>query len=249
MRTCLLAAVSLAAAAQAAVAQPPGKWPPDSLVNVQVFSSGTPVRQVVATMRGFSIGLDVRCTFCHVGDGETPLAQVDFASDDKRNKLVARQMMRMVREINRRLDTIPEPGTPAIEVTCGTCHRGVTRPVPLETIIAETAIEAGADSAIRAYLTLRERYYGRDAYDFGVGSLNSAAVRVARAGKPDDARAILHVNDDHFAGGTSVPITRGNIALMLGDTTAAAAAYREALQRDSTNDEARQRLRIIGRDP
>lgn len=239
--------VFLVGSALPAAAQPAGKFPPDSLVNVHVFPRETPVREVVGTMRGFAFGLGVRCTFCHVGQEGEPLAQTDFASDDKRNKLVARQMMRMVQEINRRLDTIPQPGEPRIQVTCETCHRGVSRPVPLETIISEDAIKAGADSAIRAYLSLRERYYGHDAYDFGEGTLNDAAVRVARAGKPDDAFALLRTNQQQFPEGTSMDITRGNIELMRGDTAAAEAAYRQVLERDPENAEARFRLRAIGR--
>jgi len=35
---------------------------------------------------------------------------------------------------------------------------------PLATIVTETATAAGADSAIRMYRALRDRYYGRDAY-------------------------------------------------------------------------------------
>lgn len=42
---------------------------------------------------------------------------------------------------------------------------------------------------------------------------------------------------------------RGNIKLMKGDTTAAEAAFREALRRDPANGEARGRLRAIGRQP
>jgi hypothetical protein len=36
---------------------------------------------------------------------------------------------------------------------------------------------------------------------------------------------------------------------MRGDTTGAAAAFREAIRRDSTNNGARGRLRAIGRQP
>lgn len=248
MRVHRVAALALCLSSNA-FAQAPGKWPPDSLINTQVISRDTPVMRVVGTMRDFSFGLGVRCTFCHVGTEEMPLAQVDFASDEKRNKLVARQMMRMVQEVNRRLDTIPQPGTPEIAVTCATCHRGVSRPVPLASLVADVALSAGADSAIRAYLALREEHFGRDAYDFGEGSLNSAALRVARAGKPDEALALLRVNQERFPQGTAVHITRGNVLLLRGDTTAAAESYREALRLDPQNGEARQRLRGLGREP
>jgi hypothetical protein len=42
-------------------------------------------------------------------------------------------------------------------------------------------------------------------------------------------------------------VFRGNIELMRADTNAAATAFREAVRRDSTNAEARGRLRAIGR--
>jgi hypothetical protein len=155
-------------------AQPVGKWPPDSLVNVQVIPKTTPVMQVVGQMRNITGALGVRCQFCHVGEGNA-LERFDFASDEKRTKLVARQMMRMVGEINRRLDTIPQRGSPAIPVTCNTCHRGLSRPIALATVVADAAIAVNADSAARLYRALRERYFGRDAYDFSEFSLNSAA--------------------------------------------------------------------------
>lgn len=248
MRASILVA-ALAALATHTEGQAPGKWPPDSLVNTQVIPHGTPVTQVIGTMRNFSSDLGVRCTYCHVGEERTPLAQVDFASDEKRSKLVARQMMLMVQEVNRRLDTIPQPGTPEIAVTCATCHRGVSRPVPLATMISEIAISTGSDSAIRSYHALREEYHGRDAYDFGEISLNTAAFRAARAGKFEEALALLRVNEEQFPSSTSLHISRGNIYLMRGDTTAAAESFREALRRDSTNGEARGRLRTIGREP
>ena len=111
--------------------------------------------------------LGVRCHTCHEGEEGTPLEKTDFASDKKRMKLVARQMMRMVEEINHRLDTIPERPDSAVQVACRTCHRGVSRPAPLYQVLAEAASAGGADSSIRAYQALRQKYYGRDAYDFG----------------------------------------------------------------------------------
>ncbi len=230
-------------------AQPPGRWPPDSLVNTQVIPRTTPVIEVVGAMRNIAGGLGVRCQFCHIGEEGMPLERFDFASDEKRTKLVARQMMRMVQEINRRLDTLPNRTTPGITVTCATCHRGVSRPVPLATVIADAALTAGADSAISAYRALRTRYYGRDAYDFGESSLNIAAFQVARASRFEEAFALLRLNEELFPTSSAMYVFRGNINLRRGDTTAAAAAFREAVRRDPSNAEARGRLRDIGRSP
>lgn len=232
-----------------AAAQAPGRFPPDSLVNVKVIPDTTPVIQVVGMMRNFSFALGVRCQFCHVGEEGMPLAQFDFAKDEKRTKLVARQMMRMVEEINHRLDTIPSRPTPKVEVTCRTCHHGVSRPMTLASVVIEASLAAGADSGIRAYRALRERYYGRDAYDFGEGSLNMAAFRLGRETRFEDAFKILALNEELFPSSSGMSVFRGNILLMKGDTAGAGSAYREAVKRDSTNGEALGRLRDIGLKP
>ena len=237
------------AATSLASAQPPGKFPPDSLVNTKVIPRSTPVIEVIGTMRNFTSALGVRCQFCHVGREGQPLAEFDFPSDQKRNKLVARQMMRMVAEINGRLDTIPERSQSPVTVTCITCHRGVNRPVPLYTLVQDAAVAVSADSAIRAYKALRAKYFGRDAYDFSEPSLSIAAFRTARAGKPDEALTLLRYNEELFPNSSAMSVFKGNIQLMKGDTTAAEAAFREALRRDSTNAEARGRLQAIRRKP
>ncbi len=225
------------------------KFPPDSLINTKVIPKSTPVMQVVGQMRDFAGGLGVRCQFCHVGEEGKPLDQFDFPKDDKRTKLVARQMMRMVQEINHRLDTLPERPSPSVEVTCRTCHRGVSRPVPLSALIQEAAMSGGADSAVGTYRRLREQYLGRDAYDFGEGSLNAAALRLGREHRPAEALALLTLNEEFYPGSSGMYIVRGNVLLLGGDTTGAATAYREALRRDPKNGEARGRLREIGQTP
>jgi predicted negative regulator of RcsB-dependent stress response len=80
-------------------------------------------------------------------------------------------------------------------------------------------------------------------------SLSIAAFRLGRAKKFDEAFAILLLNEELFPGSSGMAVFRGNISLMKGDTAAAEAGYREAIRRDSTNAEARGRLRDIGRAP
>jgi hypothetical protein len=191
----------------------------------------------------------VRCQYCHVGEEGQPLTQFNFMSDEKRTKVVARQMMLMVQEINRRLDSLPAGLGARLQVTCNTCHRGTSRPVPLSALIADAATTAGADSAVRAYRALRERYYGRDAYDFGEGSLNIAAFRLGTAKKYDEAFALLHLNEELYPNSSGMYVFRGNINLMKADTSAAETAFREALRRDPANQEAKGRLQTIGKQP
>jgi hypothetical protein len=243
----------LAAAAPSALqGQAPGKFPPDSLVNVKVIARNTPVQDVVGIMRNLTIELGVRCQFCHVGEEGMPLARFDFASDQKRTKQVARQMMLMVQEINRRVDTIPHehlPGVSPVKVTCETCHRGVSRPAPLYQLMVDAGQAGGLDSATRLYRTLRERYYGRAAYDFAEPSLNIAAFRLGRAQRYDEGLGLLRLNEEQYPKSSGLAVFRGNILLMRADTNGAAEAFREAIRRDSTNLEARGRLRTIGRTP
>jgi Photosynthetic reaction centre cytochrome C subunit len=244
-----LAVAAFVVAPSPSSAQAAGKFPPDSLINVKVLPKTMPVTQVLGMMRNFAGDLGVRCSFCHVQKEGQPLAQVDFASDEKRSKEIARQMMRMVQEINRRVDTLPGHTTASLQVTCATCHRGVSRPAPLATVLVETGTLAGADSAMRAYKALRTRYYGRASYDFGEVSLSTAALRLAQAKKFDEAKALLDLNEEQFPNSSGLSVFRGNIALMRADTTAAEAAFREAVRRDANNEEAKGRLRAIGKQP
>ena len=89
-----------------------------------------PKPQLIQMMRGFTMGLGVRCEHCHVGEGND-LSKFDFASDAKTEKVTARRMIGMAREINTKLISGFPPGrdenTPA--VTCYTCHRGEKKPL------------------------------------------------------------------------------------------------------------------------
>jgi hypothetical protein len=202
---------------------------------------------VIGIMRNFTGYLGVRCQYCHVGEEGQPLTRFNFTTDEKRTKVVARQMMLMVQEVNRRLDSLPGRTNPGLQVTCNTCHRGTTRPVPLSQLIAEAATAAGPDSAARAYRALRTRYYGGDAYDFGEGSLNTAAYRLGSANKFDEAFAMLRLNEELYPNSSGMYVFRGNINLMKADTTGAEAAFREAVRRDPSNQEAKGRLQAIGK--
>ena len=245
----LLTGIVVVALPALLIAQVPRRFPPDSLINVKVMSRTTPPMQLIGVMRNFSGDLGVRCQFCHVGEEGKPLDQFDFAIDQKRTKLVARQMMLMVQEINRRVDTLPGHDANSLQVTCATCHHGVSRPAPLSTVLVEIGTLSGTDSAVRAYKALRTRYYGRAAYDFGEGTLNTAAFRLGRANKFDEALAMLRMNEELYPNSSGMSVFRGNVELMRSDTLAAESAYREAIRRDSANEEAKGRLRAIGKQP
>lgn len=69
-------------------------------------------------------GLGVSCGFCHAA--ATGGHGLDYASDAKPEKQIARAMMRMTITLNKKYFKIRRPllGAPALTITCTTCHNG-----------------------------------------------------------------------------------------------------------------------------
>jgi hypothetical protein len=108
-------------------------FPPKSFTNLQVLPKDAPAGVVVGTMKGFAMGLGVRCQFCHVGKEGMPLEQFDFVSDEIAQKKTARAMLRLTADINRQLDAaVPAAAGAEPRVTCVTCHRGKSKPTNLK---------------------------------------------------------------------------------------------------------------------
>lgn len=171
------------------------RFPPDSFTNLKVLPRGIAPRELVALMAGFTRALGVRCSHCHVGEEGKPLETYDFPSDDKLLKRKAREMLRMVEAINQRhLTQLAERVEPPVTVTCATCHRGVREPRPLQEILLAAYRRAGLDSALAAYRSLRERYYGRAAYDFGEVALADVGGAVWGMDRFADAVRLLELN-------------------------------------------------------
>jgi len=80
--------------------------------NLKVLPADVNIRQV---MGGFTAGLGVMCTYCHV--------QGQFDSDENPKKDVARSMIKMVQQINMNFPDGKQ------HVTCFTCHRGAEMPL------------------------------------------------------------------------------------------------------------------------
>ena len=120
--------------------------------NLKVLPKNLTRPQVTALMRTFTVALGVQCTHCHAG---TP-PQLNYASDEKPTKEVARKMIHMVMHINEEhlkgigdhsehAHEAPQAAAPAggkaqapiavpplgdgpQKVTCFTCHRGQLKP-------------------------------------------------------------------------------------------------------------------------
>lgn len=106
---------------------------PQKFTNLQVLPKNISHPDLVATMKGFTSSLGVRCEHCHVGEGDD-LSKFDFASDAKPMKKVARTMVHMVDHINgEHLKGIGDPARQP-KVTCFTCHRGEKTPATIRSV-------------------------------------------------------------------------------------------------------------------
>ena len=101
--------------------------PPDPPKNLQILPKDIPRPELIAIMGGFTRGLGVACSYCHI-EPETD-GRDDMAADDKQPKKTARVMMKMMTDLNARF--VAEVGKPAADLTrvqCVTCHRGIAVP-------------------------------------------------------------------------------------------------------------------------
>jgi hypothetical protein len=89
--------------------------------NIQLLKD-VPAGALLSIMEiGYSKSLGVTCTHCHIAN--------HWESDDKRNKLIARDMVVMMRQINNDLlKKIKNLESENPVVNCTTCHRGQTKP-------------------------------------------------------------------------------------------------------------------------
>ncbi len=207
------------------------QWPPQRLENLQVLPEDITVSQLIGVMRGITGGLGVRCTYCHVGEEGQPLSTYDFPADDKETKEKARVMMRMVNHINgEHLADLPGDPADRLTVRCATCHRGQPRPLTLAEALTEVLDEQGIDSAVARYRTLRERFYGRDTYNFGEFSLNGLGYQLLRSGRNEDAVAIFRLNAEMNPESANVYDSLGDGLKATGMPQAALRAYQAAFE-------------------
>ncbi len=94
--------------------------------NIQALK-GAPADLVRPSMQFITASLGVECEYCHVrGDHG-----MEFDKDDKKTKVTARKMMKMMFAINK--DNFEGHR----EVTCYSCHRGAAEPVGIPIITDE----------------------------------------------------------------------------------------------------------------
>jgi photosynthetic reaction center cytochrome c subunit len=100
-----------------------GSPPPDPTpgVNVKVLPPDTQVHGSGGAMHEFRDSLGVDCSFCH-GGGRP------FEAEANPRKDIARNMLLMVRQINRNFPGTGEFPQGPLMVSCWTCHRGEPHP-------------------------------------------------------------------------------------------------------------------------
>ncbi|MFZ1369267.1 MAG: c-type cytochrome [Ferruginibacter sp.] len=108
----------------AAVEQPVN----EQFKNLQVLPKNITTDSLDKIMDGFNVQLGVDCKFCHVMDKKAD--SLIFDKDDKSEKEITRNMMRMTMDINKNYFQFNEEVTAqqVQAVTCYTCHKGKPRP-------------------------------------------------------------------------------------------------------------------------
>ncbi len=100
--------------------------------NLKVLPKDISKEELDKVMDGFKAALGVKCNFCHAPQADNP-KKLDFASDAKPEKNIARDMMRMTAKINKKYfhDEKFQNGKALLAVSCVTCHNGNEHPKSL----------------------------------------------------------------------------------------------------------------------
>jgi len=246
MQRYALSVIATLLAATAANAQ----FPPQRATNLKVLPTTISMDSLVDTMAGFTRALGVRCNYCHVGADGAGLETYDFANDQKATKEKARAMLRMVAAINdEHLAKLAMRRTPPIGVTCATCHRGIAQPRPLQQVLTAAYDVGGVDSLSSAYRTLRTRYYGAAAYDFGEVPLADVGSTIGRRGNLADALRIHLLNTEVSPTSTFAWRQAAGTQLALGDTAAAIASYERALTINPNDGQSKRAVESLKKKP
>ena len=233
-------------------AQQPGQ--PEKFENLKYFPKDIPRDSLLGIMRGFTTALGVNCQYCHASEpapagAPGPRERLRPALDDKQTKLTARFMLRMVDTLNHAiLPALDKRHTPAIRISCATCHHGSPLPQTTQAMMSETIERAGVDSAIASYRKLRgEMVAGR--YDFREGPIDDLAQSLAARGRTADALKLLQMNQEFFPGSADVDLTMAEVYMKSGDRDNAITRYRAALVKRPNDPRILRRMQELGVTP
>lgn len=97
--------------------------------NLKVLPKDISAEQMDSVMHHYTASLNVKCNFCHTRNEQTK--EMDWASDANKHKLIARQMITMTNDINKRNFNLTGSAitlSSQLAVTCYTCHNGAKEP-------------------------------------------------------------------------------------------------------------------------
>ena len=100
----------------------------DKFKNLKVLPKDITEDSLDKIMDGFNVNLGVDCRYCHTRDKKADTLMFD--KDDKPEKEIARNMMRMTMDINEKYFHFNQEikSSEIQAVNCFTCHRGEPRP-------------------------------------------------------------------------------------------------------------------------
>jgi len=217
--------------------------------NLKVLPGNIEGEELKKIMQGFTAALGVKCNFCHDDSKTADFGPMDYSSDVKKEKQVARTMITMVNNINFNfLKKSREIESDISEVACVTCHRGASHIDQLEDILFRTYKRGGLEAAMNRYNGLRKRYFGSYTYDFRDHTLLSFSSKVSEQGNVDDALTIVLKNCELFPESSPSFTFLGDLYLKRGDNEKAISNFEKAVQLDPNNRFANGQLKKL-KDP
>jgi len=98
--------------------------------NLKVLPKDITHDELDKVMDGWKAALGVKCNFCHSPSADSSNHHLDFASDAKPEKNIARHMYTMAAKINKKYFSFnkDDKGVTIAAVSCMTCHRGSPHP-------------------------------------------------------------------------------------------------------------------------
>ncbi|MCH7496059.1 MAG: c-type cytochrome [Candidatus Marinimicrobia bacterium] len=219
------------------------KWP-EKPQNIQVLSEKFTGRRLGFIMTGFSQSLGVRCTHCHVGEEGKGFSTYDFPSDKNPNKDRAREMFRMLNDINKSLSKLEPSGDKRVDMSCDTCHRGLALPITLSAQIGKTFRAEGIEASLTQYSELKEKYYGTGAYQFKESILNNLGYAVLSE-NPEGAVKVFKLNSKEYPKSGNVWDSLADGYMLNGDNKKAKKYYKKSLKLNPDNQNAKDMLKKL----
>ena len=98
--------------------------------NLKVLPKDISHDDLEKVMDTWKAALGVKCNFCHSPSKDSTSRRLDFASDAKPEKDIARHMFRMTAKINKKYFSFEkdDKGATIPAISCITCHRGSPHP-------------------------------------------------------------------------------------------------------------------------